>query len=419
MRQARPSPKRLKRGCTMRKTITKRAVDALKPGQIIADDQLPGFVCRRLPSGRLSYGLRFTKDGRRRWLGIGVGIAPEAARKAAARHAGSVAKDENPVTEREARRRKTLAARTLNDILDAFVRERVKGLRTEGELTSLLDRFVRPELGSRPIDAIKRLEVVELLDGIAADKSPRTADKVLSVLGTAFKWHATRDDEFRSPIVSGMARLSLKELSRDRILSDDEIRSLWLALDTCQPEAYSRIVRALLLSACRLNEVAGMQWPEIVDGVAAVPAERVKTKTEHVVPITPALADLIGKQGDGEGDFVFSTDGGFSPFSGFSKAKRRLDETIGRQRKDAGLKPMAPWRLHDLRRTARSLMSRAGVSSDIAERVLGHVMPGVRGVYDRYAYLDEKRDALERLAGLLESIINPPAGNVVPLRASR
>jgi integrase len=403
----------------MQKTITKRSVDALKPGDIIADDQLPGFVVRRLPSGRLSYGLRFTKHGRRHWLAIGVGIAPEAARQVAVAHAGDVAKDKNPVTEREARRRKALAARTLNDILDRFVRERVKGLRTEREVTSLLDRFVRPKLGPRPIDAIKRLEVVELLDGIAESKSPRTADKVLSVLGTAFKWHATRDDEFRSPIVSGMARLSLKDLSRDRILSDDEIRSLWAALDTCQPEAYGRIVRALLLSACRLNEVAGMQWPEIVGDLALVPAERVKTATEHIVPITKELAAIIGKDEPEAGPFIFSTDFGAHPFSSFSKAKPRLDEAVGRQRKNAGLKPMPPWRLHDLRRTARSLMARAGVTSDVAERVLGHVMPGVRGVYDRHEYLAEKRDALERLAALVEKIIEPPTGNVVQLHASR
>jgi integrase len=410
----------------MQKTITKRAVDALKPGQILVDDQLPGFVCRRLPSGRLSYGLRFTKHGRRHWLAIGVGIAPEAARQVAVAHAGDVAKDQNPVTEREAQRRKALAARTLNDVLDAFVRERVKALRSANELTSLLDRFVRPKLGPRRIDAIKRLEIVELLDQIAKAKSTRSrdgksrcvADKVLGVLGTCFRWHATRDDEFRSPIVAGMARTSIKELSRDRILSDDEIRSVWAALDDCKPDAFVRIVRALLLSGARLNEISCLQWPEIDGATLTVPAERVKTNTEHVVPITPGLANLIGKRGEDTGDFVFSTDGGFSSFSGFSKAKRRLDETIARQRKD-GLKPMAPWRLHDLRRTARSLMARAGVTSDVAERVLGHVMPGVRGVYDRHEYLDEKRDALERLAALVEKIIEPPTGNVVQLHASR
>jgi integrase len=399
----------------VRKTITKRAVDALKPGQIIADDTLPGFVVRRLPSGRLTYGYRFTKDGRRKWLAIGIGIPPEAARKAAAAHAGAVAKDQDPMTERQQRRLRNLAARTLDEVLDAYVKEKVtRRLRTEKEIVSLFDRHVRPILGTRPVNEIRRLEIVEMLDGIAALTSARAADKTLGVLRAALNWHATRDDDFRSPIVNGMARLTLKELSRDRILSDDEIRSVWAACDYATPKAYGRIVQSLLLSAARLNEIACLHWSEIDGEMAVIPAERVKTKTEHVVPLTSELALQLGGRDWG---FVFSTDAGGSPFSGFSKAKKRLDAIIAAQRQRDGLDPMADWRLHDLRRTARSLMSRAGVPSDIAERVLGHVMPGVRSVYDRHAYAAEKRGALEQLAALLTTILNPPADNVVRLRA--
>src|SRR5262245_32347305 len=153
----------------MKKPITKRAVDVLKPGQMIADDALSGFVVRRLSSGRLTYGYRFTKDGRRKWLAIGVGIPPEAARKAAAAHAGAVAKDQDPMTEREQRRRRTLAARTLDEVLDAYVKEKVSGrLRTENEIVSLFDRHIRPVLGGRPVNEIRRLEIVEMLDDISA-----------------------------------------------------------------------------------------------------------------------------------------------------------------------------------------------------------------------------------------------------------
>ena len=96
-----------------------------------------------------------------------------------------------------------------------------------------------------------------------------------------------------------------------------------------------------------------------------------------------------------------------------------LDAAINEQRARDGLPAMPAWRVHDLRRTARSLMGRAGVPTDHAERVLGHALAGVRGVYDRHTYLAEKRAALERLAALVESIVNPPLANVVPLRASR
>lgn len=137
------------------------------------------------------------------------------------------------------------------------------------------------------------------------------------------------------------------------------------------------------------------------------------------MPITPTLAELIGETDENEGEYAFSTDGGYKPFSGFSKAKSRLDKVLATRRKEAGRPPMPGWRLHDLRRTARSLMSRAGINSDIAERVLGHTMQGVRGVYDRYAYLDEKRNALERLDALVRSIIDPPPANVVALSAGK
>lgn len=137
-----------------------------------------------------------------------------------------------------------------------------------------------------------------------------------------------------------------------------------------------------------------------------IPAERYKTKIAHEVPLTPTVLALLGEpQNRGH---VFSTTGGEKPFSGFSKARRALDKALS---------PMPHWTLHDLRRTARSLMSRAGVSSDIAERVLGHVIPGVRGVYDRHQYQAEKREALERLAQEIDRIINPPAAKIIRLRA--
>jgi integrase len=399
----------------MKKAITKRATDALKPGEILADDQLPGFVVRRLPSKRLSYGYRFTRDGKRHWVAIGIGVAPEAARKAALVHAGNVANNQNPVTERAARRRKTLAERTVDEMLDGFVKARVMGLRTESEVISLLDRLVRPAIGKRLVSELRRGAIVEMLDNIADTRGARTSDKVLATLGTAFKWHALRDDTFVSPIVPGMARLSFKELSRDRILSDDEIRSLWAALDTCQPQAYGRLLRALLLAGCRLSEMAELQGVEIDGDAILVPASRVKTKVAHAIPITAALAPLLGSGPD----YRFSTSGGATAISDFSRSKRRLDAAIAEQRARDGLPAMAAWRLHDLRRTARSLMGRAGVPSDHAERVLGHVMPGVRGIYDRHAYAAEKRAALEKLAALVESIINPPPANVVNLAARR
>jgi integrase len=162
-----------------------------------------------------------------------------------------------------------------------------------------------------------------------------------------------------------------------------------------------------------------MSWREIDGTNWTIPAERYKTGAATLVPLSPAAKAMFGErpaEQPREQDFVFSATAGKKPFNGFSKSKTNLDALVAELRKREGRDPMPPWVLHDLRRTARSLMSRAGVSSDIAERVLGHIIPGVRGVYDRYAYVDEKRDALERLAGVIERILSPPDGNVFEIR---
>jgi integrase len=162
-----------------------------------------------------------------------------------------------------------------------------------------------------------------------------------------------------------------------------------------------------------------MHTSEFDGDLWTIPGHRYKTKLDHVIPLTASARELIGEKPEGvkaNSWFIFSTTDGEKPFSGYSKAKRDLDAAIAKIREDDGREPMPHWRLHDLRRTARSLMSRAKVPTDHAERALGHVMGGVRETYDRYEYLDEKRAAFEALAGLLTVILSPQTGNVVALR---
>ena len=408
----------------MRKQITKRAVDALKPGEYLVDSEVRGFVARRLPSGVLSYGFRYWNraTGRRRWIALGIHgtVIPAAARTVARKYAGAVADNRDPLAERVESRAdaaRLASTKQVNDVLDEFLKRYVRKneLRSADEIESSFRRYVRPRIGAKAIHDVRRADIIEMLDGIEDRGSARLADTVLAQVRKAFNWWASRDEEFNSPIVRGMARTKLRDLSRHRILTDDEILQVWRAFEGFQPEAYGRIGRALMLTGARLREIASLRWDEIVDGVLTVPAERHKAKTNHALPILPAVADLIGTSPDKQAEFVFSTRKGTTPFSGFSKAKVALDKEINALRKEARLKPIPDWRLHDLRRTARSLMSRAGVASDIAERVLGHVLPGVRGVYDRHSYIEEKRDALTRLAALMERILKPSAENVVEL----
>ena len=156
-----------------------------------------------------------------------------------------------------------------------------------------------------------------------------------------------------------------------------------------------------------------------------VPPERYKTDRVHVVPLpASALAILDELPRLAGSDLLFPSRSG-SPVSGYSKAKARLDRLMLAELQKAaekrGIDPatatLPPWRLHDLRRTARSRWSAIGIDRDIAERLLGHVLGGLREVYDRHSYLPEKRQALDRWAAHLETIINPPAGHkVVPIR---
>ena len=160
-----------------------------------------------------------------------------------------------------------------------------------------------------------------------------------------------------------------------------------------------------------MNEVIGSDW--------IIPQERYKTGLELVIPLSPAAQSVlaavprIGKSG-----LVFTTDGK-RPLAGFSKFKRAFDaKVLSGLRKEKPDAELPRWTLHDLRRTARSLMSRAGVPSDHAERCLGHVLPGIRGTYDRHEFLAEKGRAFEALAALIDRIVNP-ADSVVALPESR
>jgi integrase len=223
--------------------------------------------------------------------------------------------------------------------------------------------------------------------------------------------------------VRGMSRVKPRERAGKRVLSDEEIRDVWAALDAGAediPACFPALVRTLLLTATRRVEAAQMCWAEIEGDLWTVPAARMKGKLDHVVPLTPTTTAIIGPRPAGakHRPYVFSTAGGTKPFSGYSKAKAALDERIAKLRKSTNRDPMPAWTLsRDVRRTAKTLMARAGVRPDISERVLAHVIPGVEGVYDRWEYLPEKRDALERLGALIDRIINPPAANVLPLRA--
>jgi integrase len=399
----------------MRQKITKSAIDALAPGAILADTNPIGFVARRLPSGAVTYGFRYRnkQSGRQHWIGLGVhgALTPDQARRKALKVAAEVRDGGEPVSAAAtAAKRRAAAGHTLDLLLDNFVARHVRpNLRSADEIERAFRVYVRPRLGNKSIYDLRRRDIVELLDDIEDNNGPVMCDRVLAHLRKALNWQASRDDEFTPPIVKGMARTKPKERARSRILDDQEIRDLWTALDSLNgraPACFPTFVRALLLSGQRLRMVSLMTVGEIGGRDWTVPAIRNKGKVDHLVPLTDTLIELF--KTERKSGYLFSSDkDGKRSFSGFSKAKAALDRRLAEIRKQHGRPAMKSWTYHDLRRSCRSLLSRCQLPSDHAERLLGHVIPGVRGVYDRYEYRKEKLAALEKLDALVASILHP------------
>lgn len=186
--------------------------------------------------------------------------------------------------------------------------------------------------------------------------------------------------------------------------TDDEIKAIWEACPDLG--TYGVLVRAALLTGQRKAKLAGMRWADIDNsGIWTIPTEAREKNNPGRLQLPDTMLDIINAQPEINGNpFVFAGRGK-KAFNSFSAGKADIDEKVS----------IPPWVFHDLRRTAKSLMARAGVRPDISERVLGHVIGGVEGVYDQYEYSDEKGAALKALADLVERIIDPPGDNVVQI----
>ena len=397
--------------------LTKHQIDTRQPETkdvYLWDSSPPGFGVRVRHTGAKTFIYSYRAGGgrsarkSRHTIGRYGKITLEQARKQAQQLAGQVAAGRDPSADRVARRlTKERERHTVAVVADEFIERYARpSNRSWREYQRILDYSVKPRLGNRPIHELTRRDVAGLLDHVAHNSGAVMADHVLAVVRKLCNWHAARDDEFRSPIVMGMARTRPCDIARDRILTDDEIRQIWGALDAGN-YPFAPLIRLLFFTAQRRQEVAEARWEEIEDGVWTIPAARYKTKRANAVPLPEAAIGIIAGLPK-VGDLLFTTSG-VTPFSGFSKAKVWLDDKSG----------VTNWRLHDIRRTSRTLMVRAQVRPDIAERVLGHVIGGVAGVYDRYDYIEEKRRALEVLAEELASITSGLRSNVVRLAGRR
>jgi integrase len=395
------------------------------------DEALPGFGLVVTAAGHRSYLVKYRADGQPRKMTIKAALKLADARKEAKVVQGRVAKGNDPLTER--RKAQALVARagldTLQVICENFlVREGgakrdaggnltfdgdARALRTGAERYRAFKMLVFPTLGKRDINTIKNSELNKLLDDIEDNNGPVMAIRTRAYLQRVFRWHADGSDDYRAPSMRARGKAN----ERDRILLDDELRSFWRA-SVSWDHPFSHMLRFILLTATRRDEAADMRLAELEEDeggggdIWLIPAARYKTKMNFEVPLSEAAQVVLREAGRiklGTAGYVFTTSGD-TPISGFSKWKAHFDGLMLAERRkiaaaygDDADKIMVPrWTIHDLRRTGRSLMSQAGVTPDHAERALGHVIGGVRGVYDRHAYREEKRQAFAALAARVD-----------------
>ena len=265
-------------------------------------------------------------------------------------------------------------------------------------------------LHERPLDAIKRADVAARLQELTKAHGRTSAAGRATICrrcshGRCARAYArpTRSSATNDP-AAGI-------LPRDRVLSDDEIRIVWNA---CGDDAAGRIIKLLLLTGCRREEIGALKWSEIEAGVLTIPGTRTKNGRALVLPLPAVAIELLAavpKQNGG--DFVFGR-GGDTPFSGWSAAKLRLDARIVMT---TG-KPLAPWTLHDLRRTMRTGLGKLGVPPHVAELAINHVKGGVEAIYDRYRYQREIGAALARWAEHVLALVEGRESKVVALQSA-
>jgi integrase len=427
--------------------LTDKALKALRPAPakkrlIVWDAVQPHFGVRITDKGHKSFvvvkRVRGTRTPSFHMLGHYPHLKLAEAREKARAVLGELAEgiDRKALERKNLEEERRAQKNRFAAVAQLFIDKHASKIRSGKETARIIHLYLIPTFGHLQIEEIRRRQIAELLDDIESRSfvdakgrkigGPVMADRVLAALRKMFNWHAARDDGFLNPIVKGMARTKPRERARTRVLDDRELLALWRALarlentnygPLCERKVFAGIVRLLLLTAQRRSEVGRLRSQEIdEEGLWSIAAKRYKTHTDHIVPLSQWSRRILERQAPfGSGGFVFTTTGD-TPFSGYSKAKGRLDELMSEELakivgSDDGCRhaKIRPWRLHDLRRTAKTLMVRAGVRPDISERVLGHVIRGVEGVYDRHDYVAEKRSALEALSSFVQKIVGVSA----------
>jgi integrase len=426
------------------KTLTDRSLKALKPGSDgkphdVRDAEVRGLAVRVMGSGQRSFVLiaRYpgSKHPTRRALGDYPSTTLEDAREKARKWRTLIKRGIDPVLaegrERTANLRKQ--ENTFAAVAEAWFKDKLPGERKGREVERDVRNAFLPAWGSDPITDVTDLDVLSVIDA-KKKKAPAQARNLLGHAKRLFSWAVEkRIYGLTASPCDGLRPVKIigKKTSRRRVLSEDELFALWRVTGRL-PYPHGPVYRLLMLTALRLNEAADASWSEfdLAKRLWIVPAIRMKGRNgeafEHAVPlIDDVLVILKQLPRFKRGNHLFSTTFGASPVWMSDKVKKRVDErmlrtlrALARRRGDDPSRVvLEPWTNHDIRRSVRSNLSRLKIAEEVREAVLAHVRPGIKGTYDLYDYLDEKREALTLWSARLRDIVEPPPANVITMPA--
>jgi integrase len=405
--------------------MTAAMVEKIKPTERRIeqpDSMVKGLMLIVQPTGAKSWQVRYRAGGLRRRMGLGSypAVSLANARKSANAALLEVLQGNDPVGEREAKKTVQLSDRDkVGALIEQFAKRHLSTLKSGETAKRELNRHVVSVWGERDIHDIQKRDVIDLLDRIADSGRVVSANRVRAYLNKFLSWCVERDILDQSPAMG--VKPVAKEKSRDRVLSDEEIRWLW---EACQREGHpwGHLGKLLLLTGQRVGEVVGMTDREVGGDLWHLAGERTKNGRAHNVPLSQAtrmaLDDVERIKGDAG---LIMTTNGKTPLSGFHKGRNRLAERmIEVASEEMGQAVEIPhWTFHDLRRTAATGMARLGIAVRVTEAVLNHVSGsggGIVAVYQRHDYADEKRNALDAWAKFVSELVDGTSENVFQIK---
>jgi integrase len=380
-----------------KRALTDAAIKRLKPppkGQVdVFDRGYPGLALRLSYGGNRSWVVFYRHGGKLKRLRLGVypalslADAREAWRKAReeaqagrdpsrVRHAGTGATDFAGVTK------------------EWLQRDQAKN-RQVHIVTRMIERDVTPSWGSREIASIARRDVLDVIDAIVDRGSPVMARRVHGHLHRLFKWAVGRGIIESNPLAD--LPKPHHETKRDRVLSDAELVAVWTASETI-PSHFASALRLLILTGARRDEVGHLRWSEIHGNEIRLESSRTKNSQPHIIPLSiQALAVIENVKRKKESPFVFTPNGN-RPIAGWTPQKAHVNAEA----------KIAPWVIHDLRRTVATGLQKLKTPLQVTEAILGHTggsRAGVIGIYQRHDYADEKRAALDAWGAHVASLV--------------